>query len=264
MEPKRDFRELYCEHHGLNIEQYPEHILRQSLYPHARGLAHVLRFVLILFYPHYFRADFEFLHDIGCMKHYRDFNQSARIYNFHPSNHRNVLRRFLKLRLSTKRIRRLVRCQLRSAAHSSRTVEFQDQASRSSEITVTLFPPPEGSHDPLPQTGVAKNTPQRRREFAAMANAGDASVRELCLRFGISRSTGYKWIKHMNRSDHNGMTDRTSPAHTLFQPDRSQGGASLARATQRPLEMTSPDTEPELAEHIQAEAADCEHRRSYA
>lgn len=36
----------------------------------------------------------------------------------------------------------------------------------------------------------------QRLEFVVLATQAGLAVRELCRRFGISRKTGYKWLKH--------------------------------------------------------------------
>jgi hypothetical protein len=38
-----------------------------------------------------------------------------------------------------------------------------------------------------------------RKEFATLAEVGVVTLSELCRRFGISRKTGYKWLKRYRR-----------------------------------------------------------------
>jgi transposase InsO family protein len=57
----------------------------------------------------------------------------------------------------------------------------------------------------------------RREEFVRFAAAGQSSLSELCLRYGVSRVTGYKWLQRARLGEN--LTDRsrrprTSPART--------------------------------------------------
>lgn len=49
----------------------------------------------------------------------------------------------------------------------------------------------------------------QRREFVALAMAPGANMRELCRRFGISRSNGYKWLQRYLSGGHAGLSDRS-------------------------------------------------------
>lgn len=58
-----------------------------------------------------------------------------------------------------------------------------------------------------------------RREFVALAHRADSNVSELCRRFGISRSTGYKWLSRQRASADCSFADlsrrpSTSPGQT--------------------------------------------------
>ena len=51
-----------------------------------------------------------------------------------------------------------------------------------------------------------------RAEFVQLAGAENANVAQLCRRFGISRKTGYKWLKRM--AHHEGLEDQSrQPRH---------------------------------------------------
>ena len=63
------------------------------------------------------------------------------------------------------------------------------------------------------------NTMSLRREFVALALAGDLSMAELCRRYQIARKTGYKWLNRYNQSGDDGLIDlprtpRSSPTRT--------------------------------------------------
>ena len=48
----------------------------------------------------------------------------------------------------------------------------------------------------------------QREEFVWLALAPGANKRELCRRFGISRSKGYKWIARYLAAGRDGLADR--------------------------------------------------------
>lgn len=48
-----------------------------------------------------------------------------------------------------------------------------------------------------------------RMEFINLASMDDANVSELCRRFGISRKTGYKWLRRFNENGIAGLNDRS-------------------------------------------------------
>ena len=53
-----------------------------------------------------------------------------------------------------------------------------------------------------------------RQEFVALAQADGANVRELCHRFGISPTTGYKWLSRFRRDGEAGLCDLPRRPHT--------------------------------------------------
>ena len=58
-----------------------------------------------------------------------------------------------------------------------------------------------------------------RREFVVLASRADANVRQLCRRFGISPTTGYRWIRRYREGAVAGLANRSrrpcrSPART--------------------------------------------------
>ena len=63
------------------------------------------------------------------------------------------------------------------------------------------------------------SVPAQRREFVRFAETGGVPFAELCRRFGIARSTGYKWLGRHNDEGLQGLVDRSrrpnsSPART--------------------------------------------------
>lgn len=117
--PLHHFAEIYCEQHGLLPEKFTAHIRSRTLYPHARLIVPFL----LLFNSDYLSADNDFIQDVGWLSRYRDFSNSSFEYIHHPAN-RGFLRRALRLRVSTERMRKLVRKTLSS--QSDAPVETQE------------------------------------------------------------------------------------------------------------------------------------------
>ena len=53
----------------------------------------------------------------------------------------------------------------------------------------------------------------QRREFVTLALAEEANIRDLCRRFGISPTTGYKWLSRFREHDDEGLRDRSRRPH---------------------------------------------------
>jgi transposase InsO family protein len=54
-----------------------------------------------------------------------------------------------------------------------------------------------------------------RKEFATLAEVGVITLSELCRRFGISRKTGYKWLKRYRQEGEAGLVDRSRRPHRI-------------------------------------------------
>ena len=52
-----------------------------------------------------------------------------------------------------------------------------------------------------------------RSEFVRLASAEGANRSELCSRFGISRRTGYKWLKRYDQSGVDGLHEVSRKPH---------------------------------------------------
>src|SRR3954466_2804580 len=53
-----------------------------------------------------------------------------------------------------------------------------------------------------------------RLEFVRLAEQGGVSVAELCRRFGISRQTGFQYLRRYRESGVDGLQDRSRRPHT--------------------------------------------------
>jgi len=59
-----------------------------------------------------------------------------------------------------------------------------------------------------------KNTMKLRQEFVEAAENPGRSVAEVCREFGISRKTGYKWIKRHAQQGELGLCNRSRRPHS--------------------------------------------------
>ena len=118
---EKTFAELYCEQRGLSPEAYDAAVLRETLYPHARLLAPLLK----LIWPRHFSADLEFVHGVALLRRYREFFNETEEYAHHPEN-RGFWRMTANVRISSRRMRRLVRSTLH--AESPHGEEAEDHS----------------------------------------------------------------------------------------------------------------------------------------
>jgi hypothetical protein len=100
----RTFAEIYGEREGLPPEVLHTALFFRTLYPHARLIAWFVRWC----HPPYFIADYEFVEDVGHLRSLEDFSLTLGSYIEHPSN-RGFLRRRLRIRISARRMFRVVR-----------------------------------------------------------------------------------------------------------------------------------------------------------
>jgi hypothetical protein len=143
----RTFADIYCEREGLSPAAMRDVLLQRTLYPHARLIVGLgLRLV-----PRFFRADFEFIDDVGCIRNLQDFSLVLGGYIEHPTN-RSFLRRRLRLRISARRMLRIVRAVLAPAGRDA-------PETRNSRQTLAPFgrspagpagPAPAGNPSPAP------------------------------------------------------------------------------------------------------------------
>lgn len=70
------------------------------------------------------------------------------------------------------------------------------------------------------------STMSQRREFVMFAQADEANVSALCARYGISRKTGYKWLRRFAADGEAGLQDRSrrparSPTKTVREAEQA-------------------------------------------
>lgn len=105
------FAESFCAQHRIAPEQFVQAVFKAALYRRARVFAPILHF----FSHDYFAADFDLIYGVEHLRRVRDFTAEAERFNEHPGN-RGWLRRRLCLRVSTKRLKALIR---ETLAHSA-------------------------------------------------------------------------------------------------------------------------------------------------
>ena len=54
---------------------------------------------------------------------------------------------------------------------------------------------------------------EQKLDFVKLADQGVLSMSELCIRFGITRRTGYKWLKRYQDEGKTGLYDRSKRPH---------------------------------------------------
>lgn len=94
------FRERYSQHWSISPSDFEEHLFSRALYLHARAARPILT-------RQFFAPDREFLRNVGDIRSRRYFHAEAGEFHDMPENGR-LLRRWLRLRVSAERTRRLM------------------------------------------------------------------------------------------------------------------------------------------------------------
>ncbi len=100
----KTFAELYCEREKISPDEWRAILFRQTLYPHARPVAWLVRRLK----PRHFLADYEFVEDVGYLRSLKDLSLALGSFIEHPSNW-GMLRRRLRIRISARRMLAIVR-----------------------------------------------------------------------------------------------------------------------------------------------------------
>lgn len=96
--------ELYCSQHQIDPKDFPKVVFRQALYPHTRPFVTLIA----VFQRYHFAADHAFIDSISRIKRYQNFRSCAEELARHPLN-RGFLRHGLRLRLSSNRLRTIIK-----------------------------------------------------------------------------------------------------------------------------------------------------------
>jgi hypothetical protein len=97
------FAEKFCRLRNVQPAEFEKIVLRLSLTPAARFLR-----PLLSLNRNYFASDRELVRDVGRIKRIEDFAAEAADFSYKPYN-RGFLHRTLRLRISRRRLRDLVR-----------------------------------------------------------------------------------------------------------------------------------------------------------
>ncbi len=101
------FAELFCSQQGVAPGDFNRVVLRRSLYPQARLIARLVEGME----PDFFASDRDLVSAVGALRRARDFPAEVSEFIHHPDNRRPV-RRHLKIRLSTSRLKLLFKAAL--------------------------------------------------------------------------------------------------------------------------------------------------------
>jgi hypothetical protein len=100
MSESKSFEALFCERHACDTAAFRRRVFWRSL--HRR----VLPLAPLLMLAGYFEQDRQFIAAAGRARSLSDLRDEIDAYHSHPDN-RGFLRRFLRVRISTTRLRRL-------------------------------------------------------------------------------------------------------------------------------------------------------------
>jgi len=98
------FSERFCAQNGIEPEEFARMVFKRALYRRAWPFAGLLRFLS----PNYFAADFDLIYGVAQLRRMREFMTEAERFNEHPAN-RGWLHRRLRLRVSTNRLKQLIK-----------------------------------------------------------------------------------------------------------------------------------------------------------
>lgn len=98
------FAESFCAKYNVPRERYARAVFKRTLYRRT----YLVGWLLPILQPNYFAADFDLIYGVENLRRTREFLIEAKRFNDHPEN-RGFLRRTLCLRVSTSRLKALIR-----------------------------------------------------------------------------------------------------------------------------------------------------------
>ena len=105
----KNFRELYCERHGVAFDKFERHLVWRTLHWQARPF-----FWLRKLNADYYSPDFEFVRGVGELRSRRDFRNEAAEFHYHPANH-GFFRTVLRLRVSSHKLQTVFEREIQNA-----------------------------------------------------------------------------------------------------------------------------------------------------
>ena len=100
----KSFRELFCETHGCPPEAFESRVFWRCL--HRRSLP--VSALLYRVKPSLFEADFRTIRQLGVAKSFEEFGQEVNSFRSDNRRHGGLLRRTLRVRVSGRRLMKLV------------------------------------------------------------------------------------------------------------------------------------------------------------
>ena len=101
---ERSYAERYCSLHGLPPERFTDHVFKRSLHAPLRWLWPLIGWMV----RSHFEIDRQTVQTIGRFHSRREMSEELIEFSYHPRN-RHFMRRVAGQRLSTHRLRRLLR-----------------------------------------------------------------------------------------------------------------------------------------------------------
>jgi hypothetical protein len=116
------FAECFCAKNNIPPEKYTRAVFNRVLYKRT----HLVKWLLRIVDPNYFAADFDLILGVEQASRMSDFVSEAERFNDHPANH-GLLRRTFCLRVSTSRLKALMRETLPEKSRHSRSRRTVEQ-----------------------------------------------------------------------------------------------------------------------------------------
>lgn len=98
------FAECFCAKNNLTREQYAREVFNRVIYRRVLWV----KWLLPMLNRNHFAADFDLIYGVERLRRLREFSAEAERFNEHPAN-RGWLRRGMMMRVSTSRLRTLIR-----------------------------------------------------------------------------------------------------------------------------------------------------------
>jgi hypothetical protein len=122
MQEREDFKTLFCRHYDVKPENFAREMLKLTVYAHARWTIWIFSYLS----GDYLEADYDFIDNVSRIRKFREYEQTVVEFFDHPMNQNNLFRQWFLIRVSSSRLRRLVREVLQTQA--GRTGDRSSQA----------------------------------------------------------------------------------------------------------------------------------------
>jgi hypothetical protein len=116
------FAESFCAKNNIPPEEFARAVFNRVLYRRT----HFVKWLLPLINHNYFAADFDLIYSVESLTRRRDFDIEVARFHEHPGNH-GWLRRTFCLRVSTARLKKLVRQTMPRSIDQTATMAGDDE-----------------------------------------------------------------------------------------------------------------------------------------